>query len=78
MVDMFEIGSLMGLYFRLSPPQIPVYLFLSENGQSRLELPTRYTCYLNITFSIEQAFEKRIFPLSKGLINGNFQISLCK
>ena len=43
-----------------------VFPFILENGQSRLELPTRYTCYLNITFSIEQAFEKRIFPLSKG------------
>jgi hypothetical protein len=31
-----------------------------------LELPTRYACYLNITFSIAQPFEKRISPLSKG------------
>ena len=45
MVDMFEIGSLMGLYFKLSPPQIPVYLFLSENGQSRLELPIYFENY---------------------------------
>ena len=41
--------------------------FILENGQLRLELPTRYACYLNITFSIAQTFEKRISPLSKGL-----------
>jgi len=46
-----------------------VFLFILENGQLRLELPSRYACYLNITFSIAQPFEKRIFSSLKGQID---------
>ena len=31
------------------------FSFILENGQSRLELPTRYTMYLNIIFYSSQA-----------------------
>jgi hypothetical protein len=37
-------------------------------GNSDLELPTRYACYLNITFSIAQTFDKRIFFSLKGQV----------